>query len=213
MSAFFNRPTQNHHLVVNDFETFDEEDDEVVELTSAAARTIPTTIPGGYQLESQTYDSLPAPVVSHSTRPSSRSSNTTTATTSSSTSSSDNNSNSIGSNARSFLASRLPTVLAARFGLQTSEPTTTAEGHGLLFSSVEEEEEDDEEAPARSTRSTYPPSNHIPLPARPHSFPAPRVPTGRVFGGGQGNDGVVRPLPSSRPWFPPSKPVVVSPLF
>ncbi|GAA5850565.1 hypothetical protein JCM9279_007544 [Rhodotorula babjevae] len=82
------------------------------------------------------------------------------------------------------------------------------ESHGLLFSH-DESDETDSEHPQRSSpfgapsgASSYPPPSlhhsHMPLPARPPQFASPSSSSsgagagagGRVFGGGQGNDGV-----------------------
>ncbi|GAA5934229.1 hypothetical protein JCM3775_006943 [Rhodotorula graminis] len=82
------------------------------------------------------------------------------------------------------------------------------ESHGLLFSHDESEETDSEQQQRTSrfgapSSSSYPPPSlhhsHMPLPARPPQFAAPSASSGagpaagaggRVFGGGQGNDGV-----------------------
>lgn len=81
------------------------------------------------------------------------------------------------------------------------------ESHGLLFSQDESDETDTEHAGsgirAGPSSSSYPPpslhTTHMPLPARPPQFAAPPAgPSssgrggagGRIFGGGQGNDGV-----------------------
>lgn len=91
------------------------------------------------------------------------------------------------------LAERLlPPALLARLGLA---PASTPEDDSLLTSL------DDDAEPAHS--QAYPPRGnsiaaHVPRPSRPPSFPAPRAPTGRVFGGGQGNDGVFANL-SAKP--------------
>lgn len=76
-----------------------------------------------------------------------------------------------------------------------------SESNRLLFSQEESDETDSENH--RET-SSYPPRNiHLPLPARPPTFAAPidnpsqsatasstPIPSGRVYGGGSGNDGV-----------------------
>lgn len=81
------------------------------------------------------------------------------------------------------LAERLlPTTLLTRFGFARNSP----EIDHLLF----EQEEDSD---------SYPPQPHLPRPVRPPSFPPPPTGrTGRVFGGGQGNDGVFANL-SAKP--------------
>ncbi|GAA5825505.1 hypothetical protein JCM3770_004522 [Rhodotorula araucariae] len=74
-----------------------------------------------------------------------------------------------------------------------------AESHGLLFSHEESDGTDAEGASGAPARPSYPPGRgaHIPLPARPPQFAPPASSSsgpgtagGRVFGGGQGNDGV-----------------------
>ncbi|KAK4332461.1 LOW QUALITY PROTEIN: Metal homeostatis protein BSD2, partial [Rhodotorula toruloides] len=92
--------------------------------------------------------------------------------------------------------------LVARLRGQTSgsngASNAAGESHGLLFSQ-DESDETDTDAPATSRPSTYPPQHAqtrnplLPLPARPPQFDPPSssgATAGRVFGGGQSNDGV-----------------------
>ena len=71
----------------------------------------------------------------------------------------------------------------------------SGEGNALLFSHDGDGHDTSDPNP-----SSYPPRNaHLPLPARPPVFGASQaVPSGRVFGGGQGNDGVFANL-SAKP--------------
>ncbi|KAJ8296834.1 Metal homeostatis protein BSD2 [Rhodotorula toruloides] len=92
--------------------------------------------------------------------------------------------------------------LVARLRGQTSgsndASNAAGESHGLLFSQ-DESDETDTDAPAASRPSTYPPPHAqtrnplLPLPVRPPQFAPPSASgatAGRVFGGGQSNDGV-----------------------
>ncbi len=71
----------------------------------------------------------------------------------------------------------------------------SGEGNALLFS-----HDGDGHDSSDQNASSYPPRNaHLPLPARPPVFRATQAaPSGRVFGGGQGNDGVFANL-SAKP--------------
>ena len=71
----------------------------------------------------------------------------------------------------------------------------SGEGNALLFSHDGDGHDSSDRNP-----SSYPPRNaHLPLPSRPSVFGAGRAaPSGRVFGGGQGNDGVFANL-SAKP--------------
>ncbi|ORY75024.1 hypothetical protein BCR35DRAFT_306437 [Leucosporidium creatinivorum] len=100
----------------------------------------------------------------------------------------------------------LPSALYARL---SQRPTTTAEGDeqssGLLFSH-DGDGHDSSSSDAEGGGTSYPPRgtpSHVPLPARPPQFAAPAGAApggggGRVFGGGQGNDGVFANL-SAKP--------------
>lgn len=144
-------------------------------------------VPGSYDFEQPTNQSAPA------APPSSSPLSTQTAT---------RPSPSFGSLG---FVNQLGNTLLGRLGLQSAESPTrseeresseqsSAEAHSLLFS-----HDGDGHDTADSDGSSYPPrNNHIPLPSRPPVFAAQPTPTGRVFGGGQGNDGVFANL-SAKP--------------
>ena len=102
----------------------------------------------------------------------------------------------------SFRERLMPGALYARLSNRpTQRHEAEDEASGLLFESSAEET--DSESPSHSSNS-YPPRNsHVPLPARPPQFSAPPpsgpgAQGGRVFGGGQSNDGVFANL-SAKP--------------
>lgn len=140
-------------------------------------------IPGGYDFEPQTYDGgATNQSRDRSARPGPRSIR--------------NGSVTLGgahSYARpmSLRERLLPAALYARLGLSERE-TDSTEDRGLLFDQDGEETDRETPYPPRGTPS------HIPLPARPPSFAPPRQASTRIFGGGQGNDGVFANL-SAKP--------------
>lgn len=140
-------------------------------------------IPGGYDFEPQTYDGgAPNHSQDRSARPGPRSSRNASVTL-----------GGAHSYARpmSLRERLLPSALYARLGLSERE-TESTEDRGLLF---------DQDAEDTDTETPYPPRgtpSHIPLPARPPSFAPPREASARIFGGGQGNDGVFANL-SAKP--------------
>ena len=143
-------------------------------------------VPGGYDFEQQTTDGAPGLPTNEggSARPSPSRPISTSA---------------LGLAASSYrralsLRERvIPAALYARLGFA---PVPSTEGAGLLFS---QDPDDDDEDDTRA--SSYPPrsnASHLPLPVRPPAFAPPRSTNGRVFGGGQGNDGVFANL-SAKP--------------
>lgn len=182
--------------------------------STSSFNTISTTtnnninsIPGGYDFEPQLNESGPSSSANTTSR--SRSSlnsrrNTSNNAISNSTVTSNNNNdnnnnrNQLLSLSERLLPSSIYNRIAPTFNSNVSD--STREDHGLLFGQEEgiEEELDHDEfitREDRSNQSTYPPrgtASHIPLPSRPPSF----IPTsngangGRIFGGGQSNDGV-----------------------
>lgn len=154
---------------------------------SASERT--ERVPGGYDFEQQITDGAPALSSNReeSTRPSPSHPISTSA---------------LGLAASSYrralsLRERvIPAALYARLGFAPVASST--EGTGLLFSQDADDEDEDD-----SRSSAYPPrsgNSHLPLPVRPPAFAPPRSTNngGRVFGGGQGNDGVFANL-SAKP--------------
>ena len=139
-------------------------------------------MPGGYDFEPQANEGGPAPSPNHHTRP-----NPINPT--------------LGAAARSYqrpLSLRERLLPAAIYSRLSRPQNEHSEDHGLLFSHDGQDEDTD-----AVRESTYPPrgaANHVPLPARPPQFAAPSTtnPSTRIFGGGQGNDGVFANL-SAKP--------------
>ncbi|GAA5934609.1 hypothetical protein JCM1841_004196 [Sporobolomyces salmonicolor] len=181
----------------------------------ASART--TTLPGGYDFEPQAYEggsaggaALPPPVVRQAIRPVFTSSGSRISFAAAQPSpgqrygvegesyGADEAGSGGGGTSWRGLLSRFA---GGRGGVERRERdgATGGEGHGLLF---DESDETDTEQHPHSSSASYPPRNsHLPLLPRPPQFAPPpesRVGAGRVFGGGQGNDGVFANL-SAKP--------------
>lgn len=144
------------------------------------------SLPGGYDFEPQANEGGPAPSSNHHSRPSPSNPSPNSA---------------LGAAARSYqrpLSLRERLLPAAIYSRLSRPQHEHSEDHGLLFSHDGQDEDTD-----TARESTYPPRgavNHVPLPARPPQFAAPPTtnPSTRIFGGGQGNDGVFANL-SAKP--------------
>jgi hypothetical protein len=143
-----------------------------------------TTLPGSYDFEPQGHEGG-APVVQHRTRAA-------------------NGGGGDGLGGLDVAAYRRPMSLRERLlpaALYARLSSREEESSGLLFSHDGQDSAEESDAEGRAT---YPPRgmpSHTPLPARPPQFAAPAttIPPGtRVFGGGQGNDGVFANL-SAKP--------------
>lgn len=180
-----------------------------------------TTIPGGYDFEPQPHQGGATP--SHATAFNTSSNfthsprNSTTNTSSASVTSPYSTTLNSTANNR-FTAGAIYARFAAAAGNATNQNHATRsnsnhgrqvedddddehrhETSGLLFDAAHSSTEEDH-IPSNSVASgpeRYPPS-HVPLPARPPQFGAGAGANGRVFGGGQGNDGVFANL-SAKP--------------
>ncbi|GAA5859732.1 hypothetical protein JCM1840_006429 [Sporobolomyces johnsonii] len=184
---------------------------------SPRASDRPPSIPGGYDFEPQAYEggsaggaALPPPVVRQASRPVLSASGSRVSFTAAQPSpghiygverGSYGGEGAGSGGGRTGWRGLLSRFAAGPGGVDRRERdgATGGEGHGLLF---DESDETDTEHHPHASSASYPPRNsHLPLSPRPPQFAPPpesRVGAGRVFGGGQGNDGVFANL-SAKP--------------